>query len=156
MTTGVGTAVISGGHALFATGGGSTISGTGLTIGVSGNFSSPVSVEAGGSVSFSGSTLSSNATMAADTDPAAGARATSGGSLSLNDVTITMAGQRGTGVFVSDAGSVATLVDTDISTGILSTRANGLHLLAGASASVTRGTIDSKGPNAVLADTAHR
>lgn len=152
-TTGVGTAAIAGGHALFATGAGSTITGTGLTINVSGNFSSPVRAEAGAAVSLTNSIVTSSATSAADTDPAAGARAISGGSVTLTGTSITMTGQRGTGVFVSDAGSSATLVDSTISTGPLSIRANGLHLLAGATASVTRGLIDSKGPNAVLADT---
>lgn len=152
-TTGVGTAAIAGGHALFATGAGSAITGTGLTINVSGNFSSPVRAEAGAAVSLTNSIVTSSATSAADTDPAAGARATSGGSVTLTGTSISMTGQRGTGVFVSDAGSSATLVDTTISTGPLSIRANGLHLLAGATASVTRGLIDSKGPNAVLVDT---
>ena len=151
-TTGVGTAVIAGGHALVATGSGSQINGADLSIDVVGNFSSGVRAENGGAISLTRGTITSSATSAADTDPAAGARAASGGSISLTGSTISMTGQRGTGVFVQDAGSLATLVDTNITIAATANRASAVHLINGGQASVTRGILDSKGPNVILVD----
>lgn len=147
-TTGVGTAVIAGGHALFATGAGSQITGTNLTLGTTGNFSSPVRIESGGAVSLTGATITSSATSAADTDPAAGARVLSGGQLSLTSSTITMTGQRGTGISIQGAGSTATIANTGVSAA--GNRANALFVAGGGQANVSGGTLSSAGPTSVL------
>lgn len=151
-TIGVGTALIAGGHALFATGSGSLITGSDLTLSTTGNFSSPVRAEDGGAIRLTGGTITSSATSSADTNPAAGVRVVFGGSISLTGTSITMSGQRGTGVFAEDAGSTATLTDTNITIEATGTRASAVHLITGASAFITRGILDSKGPNVVLAD----
>ncbi len=147
-TTGVGTAAIAGGHALFATGAGSQVTGTNLTLGTTGNFSSPVRIENAGAIFLTGATITASGTSAADTDPAAGARVLSGGQLSLTGSTITTTGQRGTGISVQGAGSTATVTDTGVSAA--GNRANALFIADGGQANVSGGTLSSAGPTSVL------
>lgn len=151
-TTGAGTAVIAGSHALFATGAGSQISGSNDTINVSGQQASGVRAESGGTVSLSNSSMTSTSTAAADTDPSSAARALSGGVLQLTGVTINASGQRGHGFSVQDAGSLATITGSDITAS--GARASGAFIFNGGRATVSdsniSGTSTASGGNAVL------
>ncbi|HEY4076251.1 MAG TPA: autotransporter outer membrane beta-barrel domain-containing protein, partial [Rhizomicrobium sp.] len=130
-----------GSHALLATGTGSRINGSDITISTSGLLASGARAENGGVVSLTGSTINSSSNASADTDPSAAARALLGGQIQLTNSTITTTGQRGSGFTVQDAGSQATISGSAISVG--GTRANGAFVFNGGTATVTGSSIQA-------------
>ncbi|WP_109578168.1 autotransporter outer membrane beta-barrel domain-containing protein, partial [Aminobacter sp. AP02] len=148
ITTGAqNTAAQVGSHALFATGAGSQIVGTGIAISVSGLFASGARAESGGLVSLTGGTIASSSTAATDADPSSAARALSGGVLNLSGVTIDATGLRGVGFSVQDAGSQATVSGSTIT--VDGARAPAAFIFGGGQATVTNSTLISNNNHGV-------
>ncbi|MBY5543644.1 autotransporter outer membrane beta-barrel domain-containing protein [Rhizobium leguminosarum] len=143
-TTGVqnlGTTPVTGSHALIATGSGSRIDGTNVTLGTTGLFASAARAENGGVVALTGATINTSSNSQADSDPSSATRVLSGGSLLLTNSTVDTTGQRGNGLSVQDAGSTATVSGTAIS--VAGTRANAAFVFDGGSASISNSSLFS-------------
>ncbi|MBY5558370.1 hypothetical protein J0664_26320 (plasmid) [Rhizobium leguminosarum] len=143
-TTGVqnlSTTPVTGSHALIATGSGSRIDGTNVTLGTSGLFASAARAENGGVVALDGATINTSSNSQADSDPSSATRVLSGGSLLLTNSAVDTTGQRGNGLSVQDAGSTATVSGTAIS--VAGTRANAAFVFDGGSASISNSSLFS-------------
>lgn len=135
-TTGVNiVASATGSHALIATGIGSEISATGSILSTSGLLASGARVESGGTMTLNGVTITTSSTASVDTDPSSGARVLSGGSMQVIDSTITTTGQRGNGFSVENAGSMATILNTTITSN--GNRAPAAYIVGGGQATFT-------------------
>ncbi|ANP90111.1 hypothetical protein BA011_39990 (plasmid) [Rhizobium leguminosarum] len=141
------TTPVTGSHALIATGSGSRIDGTSVTLGTSGLFASAARAENGGVVALTGATISTSSNSQADSDPSSATRVLSGGSLLLTNSTVDTTGQRGNGLSVQDAGSTATVSGTAIS--VSGTRANAAFVFDGGGASFSNSSLFSANSTAV-------
>ncbi|MGY3618842.1 autotransporter outer membrane beta-barrel domain-containing protein [Bradyrhizobium sp. USDA 10063] len=111
-------ATSTGSHGLVATGAGSKINATGVTVSSSGMFANAVRAENGGSVSLISSSISTSG-VGSDSFPSAAARAVAGGTLQISGAgsSITTTGVRGHGVSVEGAGSQGLVSGTAITVG---------------------------------------
>ncbi|TCA18536.1 hypothetical protein E0H68_03625 [Rhizobium leguminosarum bv. viciae] len=141
------TTPVTGSHALIATGSGSRIDGTNVTLGTSGLFASAARAENGGVVALTGATINTSSNSQADSDPSSATRVLSGGSLHLTNSTVDTTGQRGNGLSVQDAGSAATVSGTAIS--VSGTRANAAFVFDGGQASFSNSSLFSANSTAV-------
>ncbi len=152
-TTGAGTTAaqtppLTGSHALEASGANSEIDATGVNLSVSGLLASGARAENGAKIFFTGGMITTSATSSLDLDPASGARVLSGGFIQLDGTTITATGQRGAGISVQDAGSMAVVSNANISTS--ATRSDAVLLFNGGQATVTDSSLLATGLSAVV------
>ncbi|MGM4927656.1 autotransporter outer membrane beta-barrel domain-containing protein [Tardiphaga sp. 619_E2_N8_5] len=129
-------------HALFSTGAGSQINGTGINANSAGIGGNAARAEAGGAVSLISSTLSTTG-AGSELFPSAAAFASSGGTISLGGPgsTIVTTGQAGYGLHVEDAGSQAIVSNTNVT--VSGSRAVGINLLNGGAATVGNSAISA-------------
>ncbi|MGM4905911.1 beta strand repeat-containing protein [Tardiphaga sp. 866_E4_N2_1] len=137
-----------GSHGLFATGSGSQMVGSDISISTSGLLASAARAENGGSIFLMATAINTSSTASADTDPSSAARVLSGGFIELRNSTITTTGQRGNGISVQDAESIASVFDTTIS--VSGTRAPAALIFNGGTAQFTNSSLFSANNTGVL------
>lgn len=132
-------------HGLVASGSGSQILATGVNVTAFSTFSSAARAELGGTVTLVSSTLAATGAGNAVSGPSAAASAVSGGALIIRGVNSSLSGgvnNQSHGLYVTDAGSSATVSDATI-TAVGGSGSSGVFVDSGGSANISNSTISS-------------